>query len=168
MKTTLLTYTILATLAIFSTITGDVYAQKTSIASMTVRATVVQSASMISMNDMVFSPFTVNDSGQHVSSSTKAEFILSGSVGSEINISMNAPETLNDEDGNSIYFKPLVKIGNNEISGFSNVVSNVNLMGQTSGYYGKSSVWIEGLISSNEEMANSKYSGDYLVSVSYN
>lgn len=168
MKTTLLKLTIMATLAIFSTITTDVYAQKTSMASMTMKATVVSSASLHSLNDIIFNPFTTNDSGQHISTSNKAEFVLSGSAGSEVNISLHASNTLNDVDGNSIYFRPLVKIGNADVMEGNNLTSNVNLLGNANGFSGKTSVWIEGMISSEDEMAKTSYNGEYIVSVSYN
>jgi hypothetical protein len=168
MKSTLLQLTIMASLAIFSTMTSDVYAQKTSMASMTVKATVVETASLHSLNEMIFSPFTSNDSGLQTSLSTKAEFVLSGSVGSEVNISLNASETLNDIDGNSIYFKPTVKIGNADVIVGNNLTTNANLLGQPTGFSGKTSVWIEGMISSENVMSQSSYNGNYIVSISYN
>jgi hypothetical protein len=168
MKTTLLKLTIMATLAIFSTLTSEVYAQKTSMASMTVKATVVETASVHSLNEMIFDSIMISDSGVHTSTSNKAEFVLSGAVGSEVNITMNASEKLEDGNGNSIYFRPLVQIGNSEVVDANFINSQVNLMAQPKGFSGKTSVWVEGMITSNSEIAQTKFSGDYLVSVSYN
>src|SRR5690606_11351997 len=94
MKTTLKYITIMATLAVFSTLSNDVMAQKTSSASMTIKATVVESTSLKSISEMIFSEADITESGYRAEMSQAAGFSINGITNTEIGISFKAPEML--------------------------------------------------------------------------
>lgn len=167
MKTTLKYFAIMATLAMFSTITQQANAQKTATASMTVRANVVESASVESLSSIVFADAASNESGYTAISMQPAGFSVSGITNSQIGITITQQEA-ETEEVHSVFFAPKVKVDgfstgfNNELKG------NVMVSGLGSQLRGKTSVWIEGILQSEEDMAKVKFQGDYLVSVEYN
>ncbi len=167
MKTTLKYFTIMATLALFSTITQQASAQKTATASMTVRATVVESASVESLGSLVFANAQTNDSGFTSISMQPAGFSVSGIANSEIGITITEQQ-IESEEMHAVYFAPSIKV-DGIYSGFgSDLNGNVLIKGMGSQLRGKTSVWIEGVLQSEEDMAQVKYNGEYLVSVDYN
>lgn len=168
MKTTLKYITIMATLAVFSTLSNDVMAQKTSSASMTIRATVVESTSLKTISEMVFSESDVTDTGYKAEMSQAAEFSINGISNTEIGISFKAPEMLTDESGNSVFFTPNVKVGNQFLGSASDLNGRFLIEKQEGKFRGQTSVWIEGLLQSETEFAQEKYQGNYLVSIDYN
>ncbi|HAC15196.1 MAG TPA: hypothetical protein DCE78_04535 [Bacteroidetes bacterium] len=168
MKTTLKYIAIMATLAVFSTLSQDVMAQKTSSASMTIKATVIESTSLKSISDLVFSAADVTESGYKSEMNQAAGFSIAGIVNTEIGISFKAPEMKVDDSGNSIFFTPTVKVGNQDLGSASESNGRFLIEAQEGKFRGQTSVWIEGLLQSKSEMALAKYQGDYIVSIDYN
>lgn len=167
MKTTLKYFTIMATLALFSTITQQATAQKTATASMTVRATVVESASVETLSSMVFADASTNESGYTAISMQPAGFSVSGITNSEVGISIKH-QPAEFEEMHSVFFAPTIKV-DGYYNGFDkNMNGNIMVKGLGSQLRGKTSIWIEGVLQSEEDMAQVKYNGDYLVSVEYN
>lgn len=167
MKTTTKHFAIMATLALFSTLTNDVMAQRSAVASMTIRATVVESASLASVNDMRFTAVSSSVNGHTLASSSAAEFVLSGTQTTEVSISLIAPETLIDEDGNQVVFRPSVRIGNESIRE-SNISRQVRLNSENGSGSGRASIWVEGILESEQAFSNKIMQGDYIVSAVYN
>ena len=158
----------MATLAVFSTLSQDVMAQKYSSASMTIRATVVESTSLKSISDLVFSAADVTESGYKAEMNQAAAFTIDGTVNTEIGFTFKAPEMVIDESGDSIYFTPNVKVGNHDLGNALESNGRFLIEAQEGKYRGQTSVWIEGLLQSESEMALAKYQGNYIVSIDYN
>lgn len=158
----------MATLAMFSTLTYDVMAQKSATASMTIKASVVESASLQAMPEMKFSDLTATADGFTAQTEQAAGFSISGSANLEVNISFKAPEALVNEDGSSLYFTPVITVGQTRL-GSNGMISGQFKLDQMNQYgQGQTSIWIEGMIQSDKEVAQAKYKGDYLVSIDYN
>lgn len=167
MKTTLNYFTIMATLTLFSTITQQASAQKTATASMTVRATVVESASVETLSSMVFADAATNESGFSAISMQPAGFSVSGITNSEIGISITR-QLSESQELHSVYFAPSIKVDGFS-TGFDNdMTGSVMVKGYGSQLRGKTSVWIEGVLQSEQDMSQIKYDSAYLVSVEYN
>ena len=167
MKTTLKYFTIMATLALFSTITQQANAQKTATASMTVRATVVESASVETLSSMVFADAATDESGYTAISMQPAGFSVSGITNSEIGISITQ-QPAETQEVHSVFFAPTIKVDGFSTGFDNNMIGSVMVNGLGSQLRGKTSVWIEGVLQSEEDMAQVKYNGEYLVSVEYN
>jgi hypothetical protein len=166
MRTTTKHFAIMATLALFSTLTTNVMAQRSAVASMTIRATVVESASLESVTDMRFTSVSTT-AGVSQASSSAAEFVFSGMQTSEVSISLVAPETLVDEDGNHVVFRPNVRIGN-EVIHAGQVSRQVRLSSENGSGSGRASVWVEGILESENAFSAKVMHGDYIVSAVYN
>lgn len=151
----------MATLAVFSTLTTDILAQGSSVASMTIRATVVESASIQAVNDFRFTPATFNNQ-QFVSHTDQfAEFVLTGTPDAEISISVEADEHI-DEDGNRVVFTPaIVGINGQSVSRQAVQMKSNGTSGQA-----RASVWLEGKLES--PAPDQDYIGRYLISAVYN
>lgn len=167
MKTTLKYFTLMATLALFSTITQQASAQKSSTASMTVKATVVEAASVETLGSLVFANAQTNDSGFTSISMQPAGFSVSGIANAEIGITITEQHR-ESEDMQSVFFAPSVKVDGISTGFGSQLNGNVIVQGLGSQLRGKTSVWIEGVLQSEEEMVNTKFQSEYLVSVEYN
>lgn len=158
----------MATLALFSTITQQANAQKTSTASMTIRASVQESVSLLATNEMKFAESSTTANGFQVTTEQSAGFSILGSADLEVTLRFKAPEKLVSVEGSSVYFKPLVKIGNQEFAKSENMGTQLSLKQQDRFGKGEASVWIEGILQSDEDIAKAKYNGDYIVLVDYN
>lgn len=168
MKTTLKYFTIMATLALFSTLSHDVMAQKSTTASMTIEAKVVESTSLHALQDMRFGTLTATADGFTAQAEQATEFSISGSANLEVNISFKAPDVLMNEDGSSLYFTPVITVGQTRLAS-KGMISGQFKLDQMNQYgQGQTSIWIEGMIQSDKEVAQAKYKGDYLVSIDYN
>jgi hypothetical protein len=170
-NSSIITYTfkgifIMATIALFSTLTNDALAQRTAVASMTIRATVVESASVIAENEMRFSPATLAGDSYVSEVNTGARFTFTGTTDAEISISVSQVESFSDEDGNSVVFRPKVSINDDVLVDAGQRF--VRLKGSDNGHSGRASVWVEGQLESQNELNGSLISGSYLVSAVYN
>lgn len=153
----------MATLAVFSTLSTDVLAQGSSVASMTIRATVVESASLQAVNDLRFSQGSY-DNQRYVSVTDRnAEFVLSGTADAEISISVSASETEELEASNVVFTPSLVQ-GNDYLTS----QQMIQLKSNGQGGQARASVWVEGRLESENEHAIQQYSGQYMVSAVYN
>jgi hypothetical protein len=167
MKTTLKYFTVMATLALISTISNQAHAQKNATASMTIRATVIESGAVESLSSILFADAASNESGYTAISMQPAGFSVSGITNSEIGINISRQES-ETQEAHSVFFAPNVKVEGFS-TGFSNELKgNVMINGLGAQLRGKTSVWIEGVLQSQEDMAKVKYQGEYLVSVEYN
>ncbi|KPP95973.1 MAG: hypothetical protein HLUCCA01_06910 [Bacteroidetes bacterium HLUCCA01] len=153
----------MATLAVFSTLSADVLAQGSSVASMTIRATVVESASLQAVNDLRFSDGTY-DNQRYVSVTDRnAEFVLSGTTDAEISVSVVATEQ-DEAEGSNVLFTPSLVSGNDYLSS----QQMIQLKAGAQGGQARASVWVEGRLESENEQAVQQYTGQYLVSAVYN
>jgi hypothetical protein len=167
MNTTLKYFTAMAALALFTTLTQTVDAQKSASASMSIKAVVVESASVQSLSSLVFADATTNESVYTAISMQPAGFSVSGIVNAEIGISIissNAAQV----DQHSVFFTPSVRVDGLS-AGFGNGLSGSLLVNAEHGQVrGKTSVWIEGVLQSESSNPAATYQGEYLVSVEYN
>lgn len=169
MKTLTQYLRIMATLALFSTLTNNVFAQQTTLASMTIRATVVESASLKTVNDLRFQESTVSESGTVLHTSTgAARFDFGGTDASNISITLSGPEVLEDEDGNSVFFSPVLRVGDSMTNMNSSYGTNIQLKSTENGYSGRASVWVEGTLEAASDKPVLAIEGRYLVSAVYN
>ncbi len=159
----------MATLALFSTLTNDVLAQQTSVASMTIRATVVESATLKALNDLRFQGTSVSESGSVLHASAgAARFDFGGTDASNISITLSGPEVLEDEDGNSVVFSPVLRVGDSMTNMNSPYGTNIQLKSPENGYSGRASVWVEGTLEAASDKPVLAIEGRYLVSAVYN
>jgi hypothetical protein len=157
---------IMATIALFSTLTNDALAQRTAVASMTIRATVVESASVIAENELRFAPATLAGDAYISEVNSGARFTFTGTTDAEVSISVSQVDSFFDEDGNSVVFTPKVSINNDVVVDSGNQF--VRLRGTDTGHSGKASVWVEGQLESENNLNGRMVSGSYLVSAAYN
>lgn len=157
----------MATLVVFSTLTNDVLAQRSAVASMTIRANVVESSSLYSASELRFSQSELLDSGYIARSSEMGEFVITGTTDAEVSITVTSPEFLSDDEGNSVVFRPSVII-DNTVAQIINHHQSVQLKSNGNSTQGRTSVWIEGMIESESSVNGRKLHGNYLISAVYN
>ncbi|MCH8496541.1 MAG: hypothetical protein LAT57_13045 [Balneolales bacterium] len=157
----------MATLVVFSTLTNDVLAQRTAVASMTIRANVVESSSLYSASELRFSQSELLDSGYVARSSEMGEFVITGTSDAEVSITITSPEYLSDDEGNSVIFRPSVKI-DNSVTQITNHQQSVQLKSAGNSTQGRTSIWIEGMIESESSVNGRSLQGSYLISAVYN
>jgi len=167
MYTTLTYIAAMTALVLFTSIPQSLDAQKSTSSTMTIKAVVVESASVQSMSSLVFADFSSNESGNTAISMQPAGFLVSGIANAEIGISVTSSNAeLQDEQ--ALFFVPSVRVDGLSTGFVKEMSGNVRVNAEYGQVRGKTSVWIEGLLQSELSNPKATYQGEYLVSVEYN
>ncbi|MCH8523708.1 MAG: hypothetical protein LAT52_04080 [Balneolales bacterium] len=153
----------MATLAVFSTLTADILAQGSSVASMTIRATVVESASIQAVNDLRFTETSFNDNQFISQTDGFAEFVITGTRDAEISVTVSSQSMLSEE-ASSVVFTPSLVSGNGLLSQHQ----TIQLKSDSQSGQSRASVWVEGKIESPTQAEANEYIGQYLIDAVYN
>lgn len=142
-------------------------AQRSSVASMTIRAEVVESASLHAVHEMRYQSTMLSDNRVQETFRSGSELVFTGASGTDLNISVTITNAEMDEQGNNIVFTPVIYHGDKHNS-IATTKGTIKLDEGPNGGRGRTSVWIEGELNGPGVMQTEKQVKNYMVSAVYN
>lgn len=166
MRTTQLNILIMATLTLFSTITSQVNAQNKTMASMTIRAEVIESSSVNAVQ-----AFKMGEPSFDVKESTFARngfgsYSLTGAVDSEIVIRYEQVSTIDNSESHTMRFTPSIKINGKQFE--ASRYNSIRLGKDSVTGPGSAMIYIEGSLTSPESVPSAIESTELLVAIEFN